>query len=122
MEPSRLSYDEGVMETMETIHPNLTVTRDQIAAFCERWKIARFELFGSVVRDDFDAESDVDVLVVFSPDARVSLFDLVHAQDELGELFGRPVDLVERLAIERSQNWIRRKSILQSAQLVYAAA
>ncbi|MDP9237873.1 MAG: nucleotidyltransferase domain-containing protein [Chloroflexota bacterium] len=107
---------------METIHPNVPVTPEQIAEFCQKWKITRFELFGSVLRDDFDADSDIDVLVTFAPDARVSLFSLVHMEDELKALLGRDVDLVERKAIEESPNWIRRKSILNSTQLVYAAA
>jgi hypothetical protein len=107
---------------MDDILARLHVTENQIAAFCEKWKITQFELFGSVLRDDFDAESDVDVLVVFAPDAKISLFGLVTAEEELKALFGRPVDLVERRAIEESPNWIRRRSILNSTRLIYAAA
>ena len=107
---------------MDDVLARLRVTESQISVFCEKWKITRFELFGSVLRDDFDAESDVDVLVVFSPEARISLFGLVTAQEELKALLGRNVDLVERRAIEESQNWIRRRSILNSTRLIYAAA
>ena len=107
---------------MDDILPRLHVTEDQIAVFCEKWKITQFELFGSVLRDDFDAESDIDVLVVFAPDAKLSLFGLVTAEEELKALVGRRVDLVERRAIEESPNWIRRRSILNSTRLIYAAA
>jgi predicted nucleotidyltransferase len=75
-----------------------------------------------VLRDDFDADSDVDVLVVFAPDSTISLFGLVEAEEDLRALFRRKVDLVERRAIEESPNWIRRRSILGSTRLVYAAA
>lgn len=107
---------------MDDILARLHVTESAIAAFCEKWKITQFELFGSVLRDDFDAESDVDVLVIFSPDAKISLFGLVTAEEELKALVGRSVDLVERRAIEESPNWIRRRSILNSTRLIYAAA
>jgi hypothetical protein len=92
----------------------------KIADFCRRWKVTEFSLFGSVLRDDFRPDSDVDVLVTFAPGSRVGLFDLVRMEDELKSLFGREVDLVERAAIEKSENYIRRKSILSNTQVVYA--
>lgn len=107
---------------MKDILARLHVTEREIVAFCEKWKIAQFELFGSVLRDDFDAESDVDVMVVFAPDAKMSLFGLVTAEEELKALVGRRVDLVERQVIEESPNWIRRRSILDATRLIYAAA
>ena len=94
----------------------IPIDREKIAEFCRRWKITEFALFGSVLRDDFRPDSDVDVLVTFAPDARYSLFDLVHMQDELKQIFGREVDLVERKAVERSENYIRRKYILTSIE------
>jgi len=99
----------------------IEMPRDRIADFCRRWKITEFALFGSVLRDDFDPESDVDVLVTFAEDARWSLFDLVGMQEELERLLGRSVDLVERRAIEKSENYIRRRHILSSAEPVYVA-
>ena len=92
-----------------------------LADFCRRWKVSELALFGSALRDDFKPESDVDVLVAFAPDAHWSLLDLVKMQDELSSLWKRPVDLLTRRAVERSQNWIRRKAILESAEVVYAA-
>lgn len=106
---------------MASIHPNVHVTHEQIAAFCQKWQIVQFELFGSVLRDDFRPDSDVDVLVTFAPDSHGTLFDLVHMEDELKALFGRNVDLAERSAIEQSENYIRRRNILGTTQAVYAA-
>ncbi len=103
------------------IEQKVSIPRREITAFCRRWKVTEFSLFGSVLRDDFRPDSDVDVLVTFAPGSRVSLFDLVRMEDELKSLFGRDVDLVERAAIEKSENYIRRKSILSNTQVVYAA-
>jgi len=92
---------------------------DALADFCRRWKITKLEVFGSVLRDDFGSDSDVDFLVTFDPTARLSLFDLVDAETELATIVGRSVDLVEREPIEQSRNWMRRKMILGSAQTIY---
>ena len=92
-----------------------------ITEFCHRWKILKLEVFGSALRDDFGPDSDVDFLVTFHPKARWTLFDLVHAETELSSLVGRPVDLVEREPIVQSENWLRRRAILESAKAVYVA-
>ncbi len=100
----------------------LHIPEEKIAGFCRRWKITEFALFGSVLRDDFTSNSDIDVLVTFAPDARWNLMDHVDMQDELKIIFGRNIDLVSKRGIERSRNHIRRKAILDSAEVVYAAA
>jgi predicted nucleotidyltransferase len=89
--------------------------KEKLRDFCRRWKITEFSLFGSVVRDDFGPESDVDVMVKAAADAGWSLFDIVNMENELAEIFGRPVDLCEREAVEESRNPYRRGSILSSA-------
>lgn len=100
----------------------IEIDKDKLRDFCRRWKITEFALFGSVVRpEEFRADSDVDVLVRFAPDAKWSLFDFIHAQDELAEIFGRPVDLVERMAVEESENRFRKRSILNSVVLLDVA-
>ncbi len=101
--------------------PKIEIPQQQIADFCCRHRIRQMSLFGSVLRDDFGAGSDIDVLVSFAPEARRSLFDLVAMQNELRAIFGREVDLVERSAVERSENYIRRKDILQNQEIIYAA-
>ena len=98
----------------------ITIPSDRIAIFCKRWRVAELALFGSVVRDDFRPDSDVDVLVSFDPKARRTLFDIVRMQHELSGILGRDVDLVTRAAVEGSRNYIRRKAILESSQVVYA--
>ena len=99
----------------------IDISPDRLAAYCERWRILELALFGSVVRDDFGPKSDVDVLVSFHPNARHTLFDLSRMEDELTTLLGRPADIVERVAVERSPNYLRRQAILQSAETIYAA-
>ena len=94
--------------------PRLPIPERAISDFCRKWQITEFALFGSVLRDDFGPESDVDVLVSFAPGARHSLFDLVHMEDELRAIFGRHVDLVTRRAVERGTNAWRRQAILDS--------
>jgi len=86
-----------------------------------KWKVTELARFGSVLRDDFRSSSDIDVLVSFEPAARWSLMAVVEMQDELEKILGRKVDLVERSAIERSENYIRRRHILASAEPVYVA-
>ncbi len=92
----------------------------EIRSFCDRWQITEFALFGSVLRDDFNSNSDIDILVTFATDAKRGLTETIQMQDELQTLFGRKVDLIVKTAIERSQNWLRRKNILTSAQVIYA--
>jgi predicted nucleotidyltransferase len=93
----------------------------EIAEFCRRWQIAELALFGSVLRNDFGPESDLDVLVTFSPGADWGLLDHYQMKQELVKLFGREVDLLTRRAVEQSRNWLRRREILSTAQVVYAA-
>jgi hypothetical protein len=103
------------------INPNLKLPQEKIADFCRRNHVKQLSLFGSATRDDFRPDSDVDLLVEFEENARITLFDMAGMQDELKELLGRPVDLIERRAVERSENYIRRKHILSSVEPVYVA-
>ena len=115
---NRSYYMEAAIKPLPQV---LSVDRKAVARFCRRWKIVELALFGSVLREDFGAESDVDVLVTFSPEARWTLFDHSDMQSDAAALFGRKVDLVNRSALERSDNPIRRRAILDSVQLLYAA-
>ncbi len=94
---------------------------DEIVAFCRKWQVTELTLFGSMLRDDFRPDSDVDLLVTFSPEAPWSLFDLIEMRDELTSMLGREVDLIEKAAIEESANWLRRRAILESARTIYVA-
>jgi len=103
------------------VRGRIEIPDEALAEFCRRWKITELALFGSALRDDFRPDSDVDFLVRFAPDANWSLLKIVGIEEELGRIIGRKADLVSRQAIERSYNWIRRKEILETAQVIYAA-
>jgi uncharacterized protein len=97
---------------------SLPIDRNRIAEFSRRWKVTEFSLFGSILRDDFRADSDVDVLVTFEPEAPWTLWDLSRMRMELEEIFGRKVDLVEKKALK---NPFRRHAILADQRVIYAA-
>jgi len=96
---------------------HIDIPTDQIKAFCRKWKVKELSLFGSVLRDDFGPDSDVDVLVEFRDDAEWSLFDWVDMIDDLKVIFGRDVDLVERGGL---RNPFRRHAILTTKRIIYA--
>lgn len=93
--------------------------RKKIAEFCKRWGVTEFSLFGSVLREDFRPDSDIDVLVNIDPSAHIGLLELAQMQIELENIFKRPVDLVEKDAL---RNPYRRSEILKTAQVIYAAS
>jgi uncharacterized protein len=100
---------------------NIDLHLVEIQKTCKRWKIKELALFGSVLRDDFRSDSDIDLLVTFEPDAKRGLTETFQIQDEFQAIFGRKVDLIVKSAIERSDNWLRKKNILESAQNIYVA-
>lgn len=92
------------------------ISRTQLADFCRRYHIRSLALFGSVLRDDFRPDSDIDVLVEFEPDASISLMDYIGAMHELSDLLGRPVDLVDRAGLKP----VIKEAVLNSAEVIYA--
>ena len=96
----------------------IAISKSKIAKFCQRWKVRELALFGSVLSSDFTPESDVDVLVTFTADAQISLFDMAQMKIELQDIFKRPVDILEKDAL---RNPFRKREILNSAQVVYAS-
>jgi len=99
----------------------IRIPKTKIADFCKRWQISEFALFGSVLRPDFSPESDVDILISFLPDAHITLFDMARMQAELQTIFKREVDLISKRGVENSRNYLRRKNILNSAQVIHVA-
>lgn len=97
---------------------HLTVPRERITDFCRRWRVKELSLFGSVLGEGFRPDSDVDVLVVFDESAEWDLWDHLHAEEELSEILGRPVDLVQKSAL---RNPFRRNHILRNRKIIYAA-
>src|SRR5437867_3176625 len=103
------------------VKSRLGISDAALVEYCRRWKIAELALFGSALREDFGPESDIDLLVTFGEDETWDLFDLVDMQDEMRVLLGSDVDMVERAAVEKSENYIRRRNILNSAERFYAS-
>jgi uncharacterized protein len=108
LSPDRILLPHGTTFPVETL-----------ARLCQQWQITELALFGSVLREDFNASSDIDFLVTFSESAKITFFDLDAIEQQLSHLVGRPVDLVTRRAIEQSHNSIRRENILGNARVIY---
>jgi predicted nucleotidyltransferase len=106
--------DNFIMSAVQPLIPS-----KKIAAFCKRWEVVEFALFGSAVREDFSPQSDIDVLVSFAPQSDWGLFEHIQMKQELKELFGREVDLVTRRALEQSRNALLRSEILSTMKLLY---
>ena len=105
----------------QLIEERLGVSLEILSLFCQRRQISELALFGSVLRDDFKGESDIDFLVTFSREAKIGLTELEEIEDELQKMVGREIDFVFRNSIEASQNWIRRRNILETAEVIYGA-
>jgi len=97
----------------------LAYDNEVLRRFCRERGVARLDLFGSAARDDFRTDSDVDLLCLLRPDTLCTLLGWADMQLKLAEIFGRPVDLVSRPAIERSRNPYRRHAILSTATPIY---
>ncbi len=98
------------------MNANVELDLDALAAFCRKWRIRELSVFGSVLREDFGPESDLDFLVSFEEGAGWSLWDLVDMREELVELTGREVDFVVKEAL---RNPYRREGILAHREIIY---
>lgn len=107
------------MEINKIIGDRLQTKESTIHDFCQKWQITELSVFGSILTDKFNQNSNVDILVKFAPEARIYLFDLENMESELKLILGRDVDVVSKKAIEFSQNWIRRQNILGNSQILY---
>jgi uncharacterized protein len=114
-----LSYRKGGAKLKQ--QSKIELSQQSLAAFCQRWKIKEMSFFGSVLREDFRSDSDVDVMVSFEKDAIWGLLEFAQMKRELKILLGREVDLLTKKSIEQSQNWIRQREILSTAQVIYVA-
>lgn len=110
------------MNELQAAVAKIEIPHDKLVTFCRRWNVSELALFGSVLRDDFRPDSDIDVLIRFAPNARRGLFVLAEMQEELGKIFGRKAHLATRGSIEASRNALRRNSILGTARVIHAAA
>lgn len=120
MNPSK-APEKGDSGNRNRLNERIGVSEDIIVEFCKRWGVCELAFFGSILRDDFGPDSDIDILIKFGTDRTPGLLGLVRMQRELTEMLGRNVDIVTRNAIEYSRNPIRRRAVLDSAQVYYAA-
>jgi len=111
----------GVKLNSFEIYERLGITPQDLTVLCQHWGIAELSLFGSVLREDFRPDSDIDILVTYKPSAKRGLFEKMQLKEELEALFHRKVDLVSKRAVEQSHNWLRRQNILGSAEAIYVA-
>ncbi|MEM9447295.1 MAG: nucleotidyltransferase domain-containing protein [Cyanobacteria bacterium P01_E01_bin.6] len=103
------------------IYDRLGITPADLEEFCQRWDIAELSLFGSVLRNDFRSDSDIDILISYFPGKGKGLLALVRIKNELETLSGREVDVMTKQSIEQSRNELRRREILGKAQVIYVA-
>jgi len=101
-------------------YAQITIPEDRLTDFCRRWYVTELAIFGSALRGDFATDSDIDILISFNPAARWSMFDLVRMEQELEAILGRAVDLVSRAGVEQSENYVRRRSILENSEVIFA--
>lgn len=99
----------------------IEIPLEELKAFCSKWKIKEFSVFGSVLREDFGPNSDVDVLITHEETATWSLFDLVDMKTELESLLSRKVDWVTKPSVEKSRNRFWKQAVLESARVIHAA-
>lgn len=111
----------NTVEFSATLIQNFDLPMEQIKKICDRWQIVEFSLFGSILRDDFQSTSDIDVLISFAPNARKGLLVLARIKHELEDLLGRNIDILTKKSIEQSHNKTRSDNILKSAQVLYVA-
>ena len=114
-----MKNNKEVVQIEKELQLRLAISADDVARFCERWHISEMSIFGSALRSDFGPDSDIDVLIEFE-NGKVPGLAFVSMAEEIEQMFGRPVDLVTRFAIERSKNPLRRKEILGSAKVIHA--
>jgi uncharacterized protein len=108
-----------LLDQNPTLQTRLGLSSQDVATFCQRWGIIKMSLFGSILRDDFRADSDIDLLLTFAPNARQGLLTLAKIKHELEARLQRPIDLSPEADLQMSDNWIRQREILSTAQTIY---
>lgn len=105
------------------VKERLDLLPDELAEFCQRWRVTELSLIGSMPPDDVGSDESVEFLVRFEPGVMRRYADAVAMERELADLVGRDVELVDcRSVVDWSDNLFRRKAILESGQVVYSAS
>ena len=120
---SRYTKKDELTVDILTVEPEIyhrfSISPTQLAELCQRRHVSELALFGSILRNDFHSDSDIDILITFQPDVKISLLDLVDMQYELEDITDRKVDLLTKKSVIDSPNWIRRKEILSTTKVIY---
>ena len=107
------------MNTIEKLQKNgVFINYDNIVTICKKYYINELSIFGSSLRDDFNKNSDIDILVSFNKGSNITLFDIIELEKEFSGLLNREVDIVEKEALK---NPIRKDRILSTREIIYAA-
>ena len=119
--PLILNYQlkKKLIMNQNILYKRLGIKSKQLQDFCRTAKIIELCLFGSTLRDDFNPDSDIDILVTFNPDVNISFLQFVDLEYQLEDLLKRKVDLLEKTTVEKDFNWIRRQEILNNYQVIY---
>ncbi len=116
----RAGSNIALIVMIHTVQAAIPIPYDEISAFCKRWNVVRMELFGSVLRSDFDpSRSDVDVMVTFAPGRLPGWEFFADFPEELSGIFGRKVDVQTRRGVEEMSNANRRQHILKNSEIIY---
>jgi predicted nucleotidyltransferase len=114
-----IKHEEKFMDTIEKLQKNgIFLNYDNIVTICKKYHINELSIFGSSLRDDFNKNSDIDILVSFNKDSNITLFDIIELENEFTGLLNREVDIVEK---ESLKNPIRKNKILSTREIIYAA-
>jgi predicted nucleotidyltransferase len=111
-----ITIDATKVDLYQKLWERLHIVEEDIIKFCQKWRIIEFGVFGSVIRDDFRDDSDVDILVTFAPEVKPKLLDRLDMQEEIETLFGRPVDIVQKSLLK---NPYLRAEVLSSCLMIY---
>jgi predicted nucleotidyltransferase len=111
-----ITIDATKVDLYQKLWERLHIVEEDIIKFCQKWRIIEFGVFGSVIRDDFRDDSDVDILVTFDPEVKPKLLDRLDMQEEIETLFGRPVDIVQKSLLK---NPYLRAEVLSSCLMIY---
>ncbi|MBF2056822.1 MAG: nucleotidyltransferase domain-containing protein [Cyanobacterium sp. T60_A2020_053] len=105
----------------QLIYQRLKIEPQELINFCQENHIAELAVFGSILRDDFNNQSDIDFLITYSPLANRGLLEKIALKEKLEKMCHRPVDLVSKNTIKNSKNWLKKQTILNSCQVIYHA-
>ncbi|MGI0480223.1 nucleotidyltransferase family protein [Geminocystis sp. CENA526] len=101
------------------IYQRLKIKPQDLIRFCQENFISELAVFGSILRDDFNSQSDIDFLVTYSALAHRGLLEKIRLKEKLEKMCDRTVDLVSKKAIDNSSNWLKKQEILNSAEVIY---